>query len=130
MGTLDVRPDLVELWGYGGDDLDVKITAPSSLVSGATWKAQVRSDAQSTTVGAEFAVTPPAVADGPAYLHLSGAQTRALADAGTLVSVRVGAASYPVQRYSGWWDVQVTFPSGSVKTLSRGPLVVDMDVTR
>lgn len=146
MAVLDTRPDVVDLSHYGGDTLTITITAPSYLVSGMEWTAQIRGAREAVGVDAEFDITPPTVTDGPAFLVLTAAECRRLIDAGGVLvqvqqqrTVRLGPttnalAAVPriLQRYSGVWDCQIApFTGGDpVRTLVQGAITIDLDVTR
>lgn len=114
MAGISAVPQTVDVAGYVGDTLTIVVTAPSALVDGLGWSAQIRSANDATEVAATFAITPPTVADGPAYLVLS-----------TAASTALGV-------FSGVWDVQVAAAGGvdPVITLARGKFTQEMDVTR
>lgn len=127
MAVLDVRPEVVDVFGYGGDTLTLEVEAADALVSGKTWSAQVRTATDATMIMASFDVTPPSEPDGPAFLELDSETTRALANAGKVVTEK----GRKVKRWSGVWDVQVSLNGDDpVRTLARGALNVDLDVTR
>ena len=124
-------PTNVPITWLGGDTLTFTVTAPDSVVAGMEWLAQVRSSEDAATVDATFAITPPAVADGPAYLTLSAAETARLVGLGTIVQ-RGGPTPRAIQQYKGVWDVQVATPGGldPVRTLAKGTLTLEADVSR
>ena len=129
MSSLDVRPQVVDVAGYAGDTLTIRILAPDFY--GLDWSAQVRAAPDTTTVAATFEITAPAAADQPAILVLDAATTRALADTGEVIRVRRGAATVSVLRFTGVWDCQVSDAgSDPVRTLVQGGLTIDLDVTR
>lgn len=137
MASLDATPDTVDLAGYAGDTLTFTVTAPSALVDGKEWLAQVRSAKDAAVVDATFTVLPPTVADGPATLTLSAADTARLCEGAPVVRVsRRRGRTLPtpllVQQYSGMWDVQISEPGGldPVITLAAGLITVDLDVSR
>jgi hypothetical protein len=132
MVVLDVRPDSIDVLGYAGDTLTLAVVAPASLVDGKTWKAEIRSAESSSVVDASFAITPPTVADGPAYLVLDSETTRLLAGTGVLRRIRSrDGTTYEVIRYKGVFDCQVSVNgSDPVRTLVKGTLSIDQDVTR
>lgn len=132
MSVLDVRPQSVDVLGYAGDTLTIQITAPAALVDGQTWSAEVRSSESATTVDATFDVIPPTVSDGPAYIVLDAADTRRLAGTGVLRRIRTReGTTQEVIRYKGVWDCQVSNAGADpVRTLVKGTLVIDQDVTR
>src|SRR5512144_3119905 len=135
MAVLDTRPQSVDLYHYAGDTLTVQIRAPSSLVAGKTWTAQVRSTRQATVVDATFAITVPTVTDGPAYLVMTSVDTARLpAELGTPIRVIKGtgaeATAVMIQTYQGVWDCQVRATSGTdpVTTLVSGAIKIEADV--
>lgn len=108
--TVDLRPDTVNLDGYAGDTLSLRVTvADSSLVEGGTWLAQVRPDHQAA-VAATFDITEQEA--GSALLTL---------DAETTTTLGGG--------FAGQWDCQVT-TGDVVRTLVRGKLALSYDITR
>jgi hypothetical protein len=125
-------PDEVDIIHLAGDTLTISITAPSAVVDGKQWDGQVRSARDASTVDATFTITPPAVADGPAFAVLSAADSRALGDLGTYVEVPTGLNGLrSLIRYIGVWDVQVSDAGGDpVTTLAHGLLTIEQDVTR
>jgi len=127
-------PDEVPITWTGGDTLTFSVTAPSSIVDGMEWLAQVRS-AVDAPVDATFQITPPTVANGPAYLTLPASETARLTTSlGRLVRVvrRGTVTGRTVQQYQGVWDVQVAAPGGldPVRTLAKGTLTLQSDVSR
>lgn len=132
MGTLDTRPEHVEAYAYAGDTFTITIVAPSALVSGMVWKAELRSSIDAVTVDATFDITEPTVADGPAYIVLDSATTRLLASTGVLqrVKSREGKIVEAI-RYNGIFDCQISNAgTDPVRTLVKGTLAIDQDVTR
>ena len=129
MSSLDVRPQVVDVAGYAGDTLTIRITAPDFY--GLDWSAQVRAAPDTDAVAATFEITAPAAADQPAILVLDADTTRALAGTGTQLRVRRGAATVTIQRFTGVWDCQVSDAgTDPVRTLVQGGLTIDLDVTR
>lgn len=107
--TVDLRPDTVNLDGYAGDTLTLRVTvADPTLVEGGTWLAQVKADHESAAVAA-FTVTPEEA--GSALLTL---------DAETTTTLGGG--------FVGQWDVQVT--TDTVRTLVRGKLSLAFDISQ
>lgn len=134
MAKLSAVPQTVDLEAYGGDTFTLAVTAPAALVDGRVWTAQIRDTRTSDTVDATFTITPPAVADGPAYLTLPADVTEGLLAGAPLVNrvnPRTGAL-YAVPMYSGQWDVQVAGAGGAdpVTTLAQGTFTCTVDVTR
>lgn len=131
MASLDTRPDTVDITHYAGDTLTIKVTAPDALVAGRGWTAQIRADRAATTVDASFTITPPTVADGPAYLVLPAAESARLAGTGTRKRVVRSGVAVLVATYSGVWDCQVADPLGDpVTTLVQGSITIEADVSR
>ena len=120
-------PASVPITWLGGDTLTFTVTAPSTVVDGMEWLAQVRADV-GAPVDATFTITTPTVPDGPATLTLPAAETARLVGLGQVV--RSGART--VQQYKGVWDVQVAAPGGvdPVRTLAKGSLTLEADVSR
>jgi hypothetical protein len=132
--TIDTRPQEVDIAAYGGDTLTIQITAPTSLVTGMDWNAQVRKDRNpSTPIDASFLITPP-VGSGPAAVVLSSVDTARLAGTGTIrrsTNPQTGATQQ-IQTYTGVWDCQISDPTNPdpVITLVQGTITLDADVTR
>lgn len=130
MASFDLRPARVDLALYAGDGAELKITpGVDALVNGA-WIAQVRTSPDSDDV--DVAWTIGDVQDGGAaadyrVISLTGTNTGTLAGLGVPVQdTSLGLLT----RYSGWWDVQATPAGGQPKTLARGSITVDKDVSR
>lgn len=133
MAVLESIPDVVDIHHYAGDTLTIKITAPEALVGGREWSGQIRDVRTDSDVGAEFQITEPTVAGGPAYVTLLSADSRRLVESGVLIRVARGPGQFAmILRYSGQWDVQVAGAGGvdPVTTLVQGSIVLDLDVTR
>lgn len=127
MAELDVRPKVVDVAGYAGDTLTLKITVTGMDLTTALWEAQVRLTADAAVTAAVFAITPPTAADGPAYITLDAATTRLLGESG--VTRKISGRS--IQRFSGVWDCQVSSAGiDPVRTLVQGALTIDLDVTK
>lgn len=131
MATLDLRPQTVDVYGYAGDTLEIGIVVQTEYINGRTFSAQVRPAVGSVDVSATFEVTPPADVNGPAYIRLPSSVTRELAQGtGTLVRTRTEGVTSTVMRFSGVWDCQLSLNgSDPVKTVAKGALYIDMDVT-
>ena len=135
---LDALPDAVDLACLGGDTFTFTVTAPAALVSGKEWLAQIRSTSDAAAVDATFTITPPTVADGPAYLTLPAAETARLLEGAPLVRVyrkasgRGVTTSAMLPQYTGVWDVQVSGVGGAdpVTTLAAGKITITLDVSR
>lgn len=134
MATLSSVPQSVDLSAYGGDTFSFSITAPSALVDGMEWLAQIRSANDSTLIDAVFDIIPPTVPDGPAFLTLPSSETRRLVEGSGLQVVRKLGVAQPmmVQQYKGVWDCQVSGVGGidPVVTLVVGTITIDLDVSR
>lgn len=131
--VLDTRPQLVDITHYGSDTLTIEVTAPASLVSGKEWLAQIKTKKEDMVPSASFTITPPAVADGPAYLILPSAESARLLGLGTAVRERTSAGTMAVvQKYTGFWDCQVSATGGAdpVTTLVQGKITIEIDVSR
>ena len=108
MTLIDLRPEAVDLQGYAGDTLTVRVTvSDSSVVEGGTWLAQVR-ETETGIVAATFSTD---VGDASALLTLDAAETALLGGG-----------------FAGVWDCQVT--TDVVRTLVRGRLTLASDVSR
>jgi len=87
-------------------------------LTGVTAKAQIRQSETTSAVAAEFTATIPdqTVAEdtGRVVLSLTPAETAAL----------------NLTNNAGVWDVQLTFPDGTIKTYLRGAIRVIREVTR
>ena len=132
MDTLDVRPKIVDVFGYAGDTLTVGVIAPESLVAGKQWDAQVRLTPNDTEVQATFEIVPPVSPGGIATVTLPSEVTRALAQAGTTVmKKKIGTRSINVQVFEGVWDCQVSNAGDDpIRTLVRGAVMIELDITR
>lgn len=133
MAVLDARPQTIECATYAGDTFTLAIIAPAELVEGRVWLAQLRAAPDATAIDATWDVTPPVTPGGPAYITLPSAVTTALAQSAPITRSSRAAAAPNVQRYQGVWDVQVSGPPAGadpVKTLVRGTLTIDLDVSR
>ena len=108
--TIDLRPEAVDITGYAGDTLSLRVTVSDpSIVAGGTWTAQVRQTQASAEIKATFAVTIES--PGVALLTLAADDTAALGG------------------FVGVWDCQVT-NTGTARTLVQGKISFDPDVTR
>jgi hypothetical protein len=131
MAVLDARPQNVDCSIYAGDTFTLAVIAPAELVEGMTWLAQVRAAPDATQVDATWTVTPPTTPGGPAYITLPSATTTLLAQSAPLVRSSRAASAPSVQRYQGVWDCQVSAAGQDpVKTLVKGTLTIDLDVSR
>jgi hypothetical protein len=132
MADLDTVPMRKDVAAYAGDTLTLKVVAPATLVGGMTWAAQVRSAPGAPDIDATFSIIEPTVANGPAYLTLSSAQTSGLfARRATSVRKMVDGRAVETVAYTGVWDCQVSDNGADpVRTLVRGMLTLELDVTR
>ena len=110
MTTVDLRPRSLDLPGYAGDTITLRVTAADpTLVEGGTWVAQVRA-----THDDEIAATFTVTMEGEASALLT-------LDADTTTLLGGG--------FTGQYDCQVT--TGTVvRTLVRGKLTLAHDITR
>jgi hypothetical protein len=109
MASLDLRPEVVDITGYAGDTMSLRITVSDpAVIAGGTWLAQVRAKRPDTDALATFDVTPET---GGAVIQMSAADTAALGN------------------FKGAWDVQVA-QNGTVRTLIQGAFVLELDVSR
>jgi hypothetical protein len=124
--VLDLTPAYAHVVGLAGDTATITIlTTPPDATVGAVWSAQVRFSPSSEDVLEFFDIT---LVEGGACLTLSADQTAGLAMMGAIKRSR-GCAVYQV--FSGVWDAQTMWTdTGYVKTLVRGSLTIEMDVTR
>jgi hypothetical protein len=108
--TIDLRPEAVDITGYAGDTLSVRVTVSDpAIVAGGTWTAQIRQTQSSAEIKATFAITIES--PGVAVLTLAADDTDALGG------------------FVGVWDCQVT--AGTVaRTIVQGKISFDPDVTR
>ena len=126
-------PGTVDIKGYAGDTLTRSVTAPAALVDGLEWTAQIKAARDSDVVDAEFTITPPAVAGGPAYLVLPAAETARLVEGAAVRRVRTAAGQTAYEAvYEGVWDCQVSGVDGAdpVTTLVQGKVTITLDVSR
>lgn len=131
MAMLDLRPQIVDVYGYAGDTLEIHMVVSTNYIAGRTFKAQVRPSVGSAELSATFVITEPTEPNGPAILTLPSDVTRQLVQgAGQLVRVRNEGITYNVLRFTGVWDCQLSLAgSDPVRTMAKGALYVDMDVT-
>ena len=112
--SINYRPKIVDIYGYAGDTLTLRITVTDpSLVDDGEWAAQVRQKRAQEPVSATFVITMES--ETVALLTLPAATTAAL------------------QGFKGQWDCQVTqpaTPTDVVRTLVQGAISFDPDVTR
>ena len=134
MAIISTVPELIDFEHYGGDTLTITVTAPSALVDALDWAAEIRRTRDAVTVDAVFTITPPSVADGPAYLVLPSDEVERLATLGPPVLRRVPTSRGVrdvVQLYAGVFDCQVSAAGADpVTTLFQGTLTLFADVTR
>jgi hypothetical protein len=121
----------VDLTGYAGDTLTVKVVVPPEVQG--EWNAEVRATAGAAAVDATFAVTPPPSGGGDLFISLSSAQTAALlSGAPTARRANVAGGLATITQYNGVWDLQCknSLAPDPVRTVVRGKLTIDQDVTR
>lgn len=131
MTMLDLRPQVVDVYGYAGDTLEIAVIVPTHYINGRNFDAQVRPVVGSDTVSASFVVVPPEEVNGPALLQLPSDVTRALVESGgTRVRLRDGGVTFEVMRFTGVWDCQLSMAGlDPVRTIVKGALYIDMDIT-
>lgn len=132
MAMLDLRPQVVDVYGYAGDTLEIAISVPTNYINGRTFNAQVRPAVGSTELSATFEVTEPVEPNGPAFIRLPSSITRELVQgpAAKRVRLRETGVTFEVVRFSGVWDCQLSLGGlDPVRTVSKGSLYIDMDVT-
>jgi hypothetical protein len=131
VSNIDTRPDTVNLSGYAGDTMVIRVLVEGDFVKSMDWLAQVKQSRQQGDASAEFTVVP---FDGGATLTLSAAETARLAGVGAVVQQDGNPQPYDertVRRFTGEWDVQVSSGgSDPVVTLVQGALTIDLDVSR
>lgn len=120
MATLDTRPQVVDITHYAGDTLPLRINTSDDF-STAVWSGEVRLDHADATPDATFSFTPDT---GGALAILSDTDTAAL----NALGLDVTENGQTFKRYTGIYDIQVD--DGMVRTLVRGKLTIDEDVTR
>jgi hypothetical protein len=131
MAILDLRPQVVDVNGYAGDTLEIAVVVPTTYINGRTFSAQVRPVVGSDVLSATFEITEPVEPNGPAFLRLPSAVTRALVETGgARVRTRELGITTNIMRFSGVWDCQLSLNGGDpVRTVAKGALYIDMDVT-
>ena len=133
VASLDSRPQVVDLFIYGGDTYTLTVEDVPAQVTAASpdWSAQIRPAGDAAAVDAEFQITPPAVAGGPAYLMLDAETTALLVQGAPVITRRAGRAVTQVAQYQGVYDCQLSNAGADpVRTLFRGTITIEMDVTR
>lgn len=108
--NIDLTPEVVNVTGYAGDDLPIKVTFPAGFADGRTWRAQVRDERADAAVVAEFTVTPGATVDDPVTLMLDAATTATMGG------------------FDGVWDLQIG--PNPTQTVLHGRILIAGDVTR
>lgn len=131
MAILDLRPQIVDVYGYAGDTLEIKVIVPTIYIAGRTFQAQVRPSAGSSTLSATFTIIEPTETNGPAILQLPSDVTRSLVETGGVKArFRNEGVTLNVMRYTGVWDCQLSLDGlDPVRTVVKGALYIDLDVT-
>jgi len=137
-GTIDTRPQVVNINHLSGNTLTIKVRTPVLYAAGLVWSAQVRSSSTSTVVDATFTITTGASTDPQEAVHyvsLSSSQTMHLCeDLGSTITVREKGSTKEntIKRYVGRYDIQISGVNGAdpVITVGTGELLIDLDVTR
>lgn len=132
MALLSAIPETHDIAAYAGDTYTLEIRAEAAVTDGKDWAAEVRTSKDSPVVDATFQITVPTVSGGPAYITLLAADTARLAGGAPVVQKRdVNGSVRAVQQYSGVFDCQVSLAgSDPVRTLVKGTITVELDVTR
>lgn len=112
------QPQTYDLQLYQGDSFSFTFRLKDSLgayvdLTGATPSAQIRANPDSTTTIADFTcvIENQSTMRGGVTISLSAAQTTGMATA-------------------GFWDVQLEFTDGTVKTYLKGAVTVGKEITR
>lgn len=121
---IDTRPQIVDIWHYAGDTLPIGVNTTDNF-STATWTGEVRLDHADATADATFSFVVDPGGSG-AVAILSDVDTRALNDLGNPVT----EDGKTFTRYEGIYDIQIEAVDGTVRTLFRGSIKIDSDVTR
>jgi hypothetical protein len=125
MPTINAVPEKVDVTGYGGDTLSIRVNVSGQAWTNPQWSAEVRESRTTADVDAAFTITPDSTG---AWLVLSAAQTASLL--GAVVARQQGKAiPLLLTKYVGQWDVQVK-DGATVVTLAQGSLTIEADVTR
>jgi hypothetical protein len=122
--VLDLRAAPLDVAMPAGDSLTFNITVEDiTQIPNPVWSGTVKDDDGNTE---DFTCTPTA---SGCTVTLYPAQTRALAESSTVREKHqvVGASSVKVWR--GRYDVQVAYDTGMVRTLLKGWLELEEDVT-
>jgi hypothetical protein len=132
MADLSTVPQVVNLTGYGGDTLTVKIVVPAGVADGAQWDAQVRASRTSEVITSTFTVIEPATPGDPGWITLPSEETARLTGTAPVVQVRgLDGSLRAVQKFVGVWDCQVSNAGDDpVRTLVQGTITFETDVTR
>lgn len=124
--TLDYRPKRVPIAVDAGSSVSFHVTvADITQIPNPVWKGQAKS--LDGLVVEDFQMTPDATG---ANAVLFPAQTRALFESNTTTYQQqvVGAAGDPAT-WVGWYDIQVGYDTGMLRTVVKGPLLIEEDVT-
>lgn len=119
--TIDTRPQIVNIICYAGDTLVLRVYTTDDF-STATWTGQVRLNHADSTPDASFTFIPDT---GGAVVTLSDESTASL----NLLGSDITENGQTFKRYSGLYDVQIEL-SGNVRTLFRGSISIDSDITK
>lgn len=123
---MDFRPKRVPIAVDAGSSVSFHVTvADVSQIPNPVWKGQAKS--LDGLVVEDFQVTPDATG---ASCVLFPAQTRALFDSNTTTYQQqvVGNEGSPAT-WVGWYDIQVGYDTGMLRTVVKGPLRIEEDVT-
>ena len=122
--TLSQLPSEVNLSFISRDTfrIRVRVMDPESMtpedLSGYKFCAEIAQDVVPRSIVAEFTITPdPDAPNEAVILTLTPQESAPLPGMGD------------GRRFQGVWDLEVTFPSGDVRTVAAGTVVVGIDVS-
>ena len=127
----------VSLEAYAGDDLPFRLTwthdpgtGPVPWDLSGTHQAQIRKVANESEVLATLTIDSTDASTGTLFFLLDAQQTRDLCteSAGAVLVKTVDNTL--VLRFTGVWDCQWTSADNRVRTVAKGSVVCELDVTR
>ena len=121
MAELDSGPGRLDWKVYVGDTNReaFQMTGEQAVdLTGSTIAAQARRAAKDEEVVATAIIGTSGLADGEFTVEWDGEELRALVDA------------VPADAWIGAWDLQITYPDGTIDTPLAGRFTVTYDVTR
>lgn len=125
MTGLDFRPKRIPISVDAGSSVSFHVTVASiESIPNPVWKAQAKS--LDGLVVEDFQMTPDATG---CNCVLFPAQTRTLFESNTSQYQQVVGGPADPATWVGWYDVQVGYDTGMLRTVVKGPFTIEEDVT-